>query len=106
MMKKPQLSVIIPIHNAAPYLHRALKSIVNQTFKDFEVLLINDESTDESVEIASEYLKYPFIKLINTNRGGVSRARNIGIKNATGEWVTFMDADDWIETSFYESYFK
>lgn len=105
-MKKPQLSVIIPIHNAAPYLHRALKSIVNQTFKDFEVLLINDESTDESVEIASEYLKYPFIKLINTNRGGVSRARNIGIKNATGEWVTFMDADDWIETSFYESYFN
>lgn len=70
MIQKPKLSVIIPFHNAAPYLQRSLKSIINQTFKDFEVLLINDESTDESVEIISPFLKYSFIKLINTNRGG------------------------------------
>lgn len=70
MIQNIQRSVIIPFHNAAPYLHRSLGSIVNQTFKNFEVLLINDGSTDKSVEIVLEYLKFPFIKLINCKIGG------------------------------------
>ena len=106
-MNVPKLSVIIPFYNASQFLRRSLDSVMKQTFKDIEVILVNDGSTDNSQDIAAEYLDSSlFVMLINIKRGGVSKARNIGLKRARGGWVAFMDADDWVEEDFYESYFK
>lgn len=106
-MDTPKLSIIVPFYNAAQYLHRSLDSIAKQTFNNFEVILVNDGSTDTSLEIASVYLQRLSFKLINIKKtGGVSNARNAGLKIAKGEWIAFMDADDWIEPTFYETYFN
>ena len=97
------ISVIVPVYNAEKYLHRCLDSILAQTYKDFELLLIDDGSTDASGRICDEYAQRdPRIRVFHKANGGVSSARNVGLDNAQGEWVTFCDADDWVESCFSE----
>lgn len=97
----PIISVIVPVYNAENYLHRCIDSILAQTFTDFELLLINDGSTDNSGEICNAYAqKYPCIRMFHKNNGGVSSARNLGLTKANGEWIVFVDSDDWIEPHY------
>ena len=99
----PTISIIVPVYNTEKYLHRCIDSILAQTFTDFELLLINDGSKDKSGEICDEYLnKDSRVRVYHKENGGVSSARNIGLENALGEWITFVDADDWIEDSMLE----
>lgn len=97
------VSVIIPIYNAENYLEQCLESVVNQTLKNLEVLLLEDGAEDNSLEICESYAKrYSFIKVIKLSHGGVSKARNKGLDMACGEFVFFMDADDYIDHTLLE----
>ena len=91
----PEISLIVPLYNAVRHLRPCLDSVKAQTFKDFEVLLINDGSTDETAEIAGEYCRQdPRFRLITQENGGVSSARNRGLKEAASPFVAFLDQDD------------
>lgn len=103
-----KVSIIVPVYNKAQYLRECLNSLVNQTLKDIEIICIDDKSTDESLNILFEYKeKDERIKIItNDINKGVSASRNIGIKNASGEFIAFVDADDFVELDFYEKLYK
>lgn len=95
---KPQFSIIIPIYNASATLQQALDSVRAQTYREFEVILINDGSTDNCYEICDAWVRANSdldISIINQNNGGLGNARNQGIKKATHGWVAFLDADDY-----------
>lgn len=105
-MNRPQLSVIVPVYNVEKYLSKCIESILNQTFIDFELLLINDGSTDGSRNIIEYFkLKDARIRAFYTDNNGVSCARNFGIEQALGEWICFVDSDDWIEPTHFTNYF-
>ena len=98
-----KVSVIIPAYNAEKYLQECLNSVLNQTYKDVEVVVVNDGSTDGTKSILDTYaVRYSNIKVINTENGGVSRARNIGLDNASGEYIMFLDADDLLVANAVE----
>ena len=100
------VSIIVPAYNAEKILPKCLDSILSQTYKDFEVILINDGSKDRTGEVADGYAaKDDRIKVIHKTNGGVSSARNEGLKIAAGEWVAFIDSDDWVDPRFLESFF-
>ncbi|OWV19089.1 Glycosyltransferase involved in cell wall bisynthesis [Fibrobacter sp. UWB16] len=99
----PLVSLIVPIYNADKYLTRCLNSIVNQTYTNLEIILINDGSTDTSLNICNKYAqKDSRIVLINKTNEGASVARNIGIQMSCGEYIAFLDADDWIASNYIE----
>ncbi|MBQ8261041.1 MAG: CDP-glycerol glycerophosphotransferase family protein [Lachnospiraceae bacterium] len=101
-MKK--LSIIVPVYNVEKYIERCLESIISQTWHNFEVLCVDDGSTDESGSICEEYArKDSRIKVFLKENGGAASARNVGLKYATGEYIGFVDPDDWIEPEMYES---
>ena len=104
----PKISVIVPIYNAEKYLKKCLNSIIHQTFKDLEILCINDGSTDNSLKIIQDFSKKDArIKIFNTSNNGQGSARNLGLKHAAGEYISFIDADDWIVEDAYEKlYYK
>lgn len=94
----PIISVIIPVYNTEKYLKRCLDSVLNQTFKDFELILVNDGSNDSSLQICKEYeSKDSRIKVIDTPNRGSSSARNTGLNESKGDWIIHFDSDDWIE---------
>lgn len=99
-----KLSVIIPVHNTEKYLAKCLESVINQTFSDMEIICINDNSIDKSVNILKKYAKQDSrIKFIQLNKNsGVSVARNIGIDLARGKYISFIDSDDWLNLDFYQ----
>jgi len=97
-----KITVVIPVYNCDNYLQKAIVSVLKQNTNNYELILINDGSTDNSLNICLEYSKNKNVKLINTNNNGVSKARNLGIKEASGEFIVFLDADDY----FNENYFK
>lgn len=100
-MNAPKISVIVPVYNVEKYLQRCIESILSQTFTDFEVLLIDDGSNDRSGEICDEYAKKDGrIRVFHKENGGVSSARNTGLDNVQGEWVCFVDSDDWLDLDF------
>ncbi|VNA10766.1 glycosyl transferase family protein [Streptococcus pneumoniae] len=100
-----KVSVIIPVYNVEKYLRRCLDSVVNQIYKDIEVILVNDGSPDNSKEICEEYVaKYSNIQLINQKNAGLGAARNTGLQYITGNAVTFVDSDDWLELDAIEYY--
>ena len=100
-----KVSVIVPVYNVEKYLKRCLDSIINQTYKNIEIILVNDGSKDNSRDICEEYeKKYENISLINQENGGLSAARNTGLKHINGEAVTFVDSDDWLESDAIEYY--
>ena len=97
------ISVVIPVYNVEDYLHYAIESLVNQTHKNFEVLLINDGSTDKSGKLCDKYAQeYDWIRVFHKENGGLSDARNYGVLKATSEWIFFLDPDDYIETFTFE----
>ena len=96
--KMPQITIIVPVYNTEKYLHRCIDSILAQTFTDFELLLVDDGSKDNSGTICDEYAaKDSRVRVFHKENGGVSSARNLGLDNAQGEWITFVDSDDWLE---------
>ncbi len=88
-------SIILPIHNAEDFINKSLDSIINQSFHDFEVICVNDGSTDSSLQILSTY-NDPRIRVISQPNQGLSAARNTGLEIATGKYILFLDADDWL----------
>jgi len=97
------ISVIIPVYNVEKYLSRCIDSVINQTYKNLEIILIDDGSMDDSGKICDEYaLKDNRIKVIHKQNGGVSSARNVGLDIAKGEYIGFVDSDDYIENDMYE----
>lgn len=104
-MSSPIISIIVPVYNTEKYLRRCVDSIIAQTFTDWECLLIDDGSTDSSPMICDEYAKYDNrIKVFHQDNRGVSVARNKGIQYAKGEWITFIDSDDYLlEDYLYHS---
>lgn len=102
-MKNPQISVIVPVYNAEKYLRRCIDSILAQTCTDFELLLIDDGSKDQSGKICDEYADNDCrIKVFHKENGGVSSARNLGIEKACAEWMIFIDSDDCFENNAFE----
>ena len=105
--KTPAISVIVPVYNVEKFLRRGLESLVNQTMKNFEVILVNDGSTDSSLAIMQEFeKKYPVFRIINKENGGVSSARNAGVNAARGEFIAFMDSDDSISPQYLETLYN
>ena len=102
-----KISVIVPIYNVAKYLPTCLNSIINQTYQNLEIILIDDGSTDNSGKIADQYAqKDPRIKVIHQPNQGQSTARNIGIQLAKGDYIGFIDGDDEVKPTFIESLFS
>lgn len=94
----PEISVIVPVYKAEQYLKRCVKSILEQTYQDFELILVDDGSPDNSPSLCDEWAKNDNrIHVIHKENGGASSARNAGLKEATGNWVTFADSDDWLD---------
>lgn len=107
MHKKTNLviSVVVPVYNAAVTLDRCIKSILNQTYSDFELILVNDGSKDNSGYICDSYVhKDERVRVFHKENGGASSARNLGLSEARGEWVTFCDADDWVDSAWLMTY--
>lgn len=97
------VSVIVPVYNSEKYLSKCIISILNQSYKNLEIILVNDGSTDDSLKICNEFVKADNrIKLINLINGGASKARNIGINISIGDYLIFVDSDDWIESKFVD----
>lgn len=95
------ISVIVPIYNVAPYLAQCLDSVQRQTYSDMQVIMVNDGSTDDSPDIAQQYVQQDKrFTLINQANGGLSAARNTGLAHANGEYVTFIDSDDYIDDDY------
>ncbi|CDE89805.1 predicted glycosyltransferase [Clostridium sp. CAG:729] len=102
-MESNKISIIVPVYNVEKYLSRCLDSLLNQTLKDIEIICVNDGSTDESLKILESYAeKDNRIKIVNKENGGLSSARNEGLKYVTSDYVGFVDSDDWIEPDTYE----
>lgn len=101
-MEKPLISVIIPVYNTAPYLARCLDSVLNNTYRNLELICVNDGSTDDSLEILRDYERRDRrVVIIDKPNGGVSSARNAGLDRMTGEYMTFVDSDDYLHPQFF-----
>ncbi|MBR2140370.1 MAG: glycosyltransferase family 2 protein [Phascolarctobacterium sp.] len=98
----PKLSIIVPVYKVEQYIHKCVDSILNQTFTDFELILVDDGSPDNCGAICDEYaLKDERVRVIHKENGGLSDARNFGLKDAKGEYVSFIDSDDWLDLDLY-----
>lgn len=103
--KAPTVSVIVPVHNVEKYLRQCIDSILAQTFTDFELLLIDDGSPDTSGAICDEYAsRDPRVRVFHKENGGPSAARNLGLDHAQGEWICFVDADDYVDPDHLQNY--
>lgn len=104
----PKVSVIVPVYNSSNFIGECLDSLINQTLDEIEIICVDDGSTDNSLEILREYQeKDNRIKIISKKNGGAGSARNEGVKHATGEFINFIDSDDWLDLkTFEELYFK
>lgn len=99
-----KISVIIPVYNVEKYLHQCVDSVLNQTYKNLEVILVDDGSKDSSGKICDEYAaKDSRVVVIHKKNGGVSSARNVGISRATGKYIMYVDSDDWLELNAVEN---
>jgi len=102
-----KVSLIIPVYNVEAYIERCLTSVVNQTLKDIEVIIVNDGSFDKSMEIVNSFdVKYANIYIINKANGGLSSARNSGLKAASGKYIAFLDSDDYIDETMLEQMYN
>lgn len=101
------ISIIVPVYNVEKYLEHCLNSIINQTYKNLEIILVNDGSTDNSLEICESFKqKDSRIKIITKGNGGLSSARNEGLKIAKGNYISFVDSDDWIDADFIKALYN
>ena len=102
----PAISIIIPVYNVEPYLRECLDSVVNQTFRDLEIICVNDGSTDGSPAILEEYAaRDSRIQIVTKENGGLNTARNAGLERVTGEYFAILDSDDWVDVTLYEKAF-
>ncbi len=97
-----KFSVIVPIYNSEKYLKKCLDSLVNQTFKNIEIILVNDGSTDNSEDIIKQYLKDKRIIYLKKENGGQASARNLGLSKAKGDYISFIDSDDYVDLDMFE----
>ena len=98
---KPLITVIVPVYKVETYLPTCIESIINQTYKNLEIILVDDGSPDKCGTICDEYaLRDSRIRVLHKENGGLSSARNSGMKVMKGEFITFIDSDDWVEKSF------
>ena len=101
------ISIIVPIYNVEKYLKKCIDSLINQTYKNIEIILVDDESPDNCGRICDEYARLDNrIKVIHQNNSGVGKARENGMDIALGKYLTFVDSDDWIEPEFCERMVK
>ena len=99
----PKISIIVPVYKVEPYIHKCIDSILNQTFKEFELILVDDGSPDNCGNICDEYAKKDNrVRVIHKENGGISSARNIGLDVSNGEYIGFVDSDDYIKLDMYE----
>lgn len=99
----PELSIIVPVYKVEKYIHQCIDSILNQSFENFEIILVDDGSPDQSGAICDEYAKRDIrVKVIHQENAGLSAARNTGLKHAQGKYVAFVDSDDYIAPNMYE----
>ena len=99
----PRLSIIVPVYQAKEYLEKCINSILEQSFVDFELILVDDGSDDGCERICNDYAKKDErVKIIRQENQGVSSARNTGLDYATGKYIAFVDADDWVEKDLFE----
>jgi glycosyltransferase involved in cell wall biosynthesis len=103
---KPDISIIIPTFNSGNTLDRAINSVINQSFENWELILVNDGSTDQSYPICINWTKHPRIHFVDQENAGVSAARNFGAKSAQGAWLIFLDADDELTREALNSYWN
>ena len=104
---KPKISIVVPVYNVEQYLEQCISQIINQTYVSLEIILVDDGSTDNSGRICDEFVKKDTrIKVIHKENGGLSDARNVGIKYATGEYIGFIDSDDYPEITMYEKLYS
>ena len=104
---EPLISVIIPVYKVEKYLNKCVDSVLNQTYKNLEIILVDDGSPDKCPEICDEYAKKDDrIKIIHKQNGGLSDARNVGIEKSTGEYITFIDSDDYVDSNYIEQLYK
>lgn len=101
-MKEPLVSIIVPAYNVEKYIACCLDSILQQTYNNIEIIIVNDGSTDGTLHFIQQYINYSNVKIVNQENVGLSGARNTGIKYAKGEYICFVDSDDWIEKDTIE----
>ena len=103
----PKVSIVVPIYNVEKYLEQCIDSIINQTLKEIEIILVDDGSPDNCPQICDDYVKKDSrIKVVHKTNGGLSSARNAGIEIATGDYIGFVDSDDYIELDMYEKMYN
>ena len=106
-MSSPKISVIIPVYNAEEFLEESITSVLNQTFKDIELVCVNDGSKDNSLEMLNNFAKKDSrVKVIDKPNGGCGSARNMSLDNATGEYVYFFDPDDYVLPDAFEKLYN
>ena len=106
-MSNDKISVIIPVYKVEKYLNKCVESVINQTYKNLEILLVDDGSPDKCPEMCDAWAKKDSrIKVIHKQNGGVADARNIGIENATGKYIAFIDSDDYLNKTMYQKLFE
>ncbi|PKM96276.1 MAG: hypothetical protein CVU84_00750 [Firmicutes bacterium HGW-Firmicutes-1] len=102
-----KVSIVVPVYNTSKYLEKCINSIINQTLQEIQIILVNDGSTDHSLSVCRKYAKQDHrIIVIDKPNGGSSSARNAGLEVATGEYIGFVDSDDWIELEMYENMYQ
>jgi glycosyltransferase involved in cell wall biosynthesis len=106
IMEKIKVSVIIPVYNVENYIKECVESVINQTLKEIEIIIVNDGTKDNSIKKIEKYLSDSRVILINKENGGVSSARNAGLKIARGEYISFIDSDDFIELTMLEDLYN
>ena len=106
-MSNPTVSVIIPVYNAQEGIKQCLDSLLNQSFTDFEIILLNDGSTDNSLEVIKKYAAdNDFIRVIDKENEGVAKTRNKGIQLAKGKYIVFIDNDDFVDSDYLERFYN
>lgn len=104
---KPKVSIVVPIYNVEKYLKNCVDSLLNQTLEDIEIILVDDGSPDKSGEIADEYMRNEKrIKVVHQSNAGLGPARNSGMAVATGEYIGFIDSDDWTQPEMFERLYE
>ena len=106
-MTRPKISIIVPIYNVEPYLEHCIQSLIDQTLKEIEIILVDDESPDKCPEKCDEYATIDTrIKVLHKKNGGLGLARNSGLELATGEFVAFLDSDDFVDSKMYQELYE
>lgn len=106
-MNIPKVSIVVPVYNVEQYLDECVQSLLNQTLKDIEIILVDDESPDDCPQLCDKYAQADKrVKVVHKKNGGLGLARNSGLEVSTGEFVTFCDSDDYVALDTYEQCYE